>query len=553
MGELVTELQRWSRRVLECVCRFRYDSQLVLAEQLGVAHQPLPLSERQKRECGRQYEACAVQPSEPDGHELRAMEEGDAVAGRRMTLTGCYASLRPSYQRRAQRALGDAVEWKQSFVADSRRLVIQNHFHKCTKSCFKKILARPWNVLRVKAVKGKRGCRFGCFHIELTREDDGKTKVCCRKGWPRVPRASFSRLQHVTTNLEQLEEFKNENPHVFQAQRDHPFEGMSNPVAQVVMRCNVDVKKALEQLLVDMSRDMQDVGFYTGEYAAKKFELSRSMLPELYAGETLSDGVKRLEEEEEKRQKEAAAAAEAVLEEGDGGACMKQAVVSFNQKDDYLHRGSCVLLRCMSFVMYARFVRRVARSHAGREVRAADDNVVACVAMRWDAARERVLAGLSSPVIREVITVRKFLSSEGMCEDGFSLAFLKWLLDNWGDVEDDMEQQDEVERLERAQWLLKDVEIGEALFRRAEWERVLASSRTSVLQDSLQHLRVFVEALGGVPDPLVGMGVASSGLTGAERTWTAAEAEAAMSLQKRYLELCAGGGYGADTLRTCIC
>ena len=27
---------------------------------------------------------------------------------------------------------------------------------------------------------------------------------------------------------------------------------------------------ALERVLIDMSRDMQDVGFYTGEYAAKK-------------------------------------------------------------------------------------------------------------------------------------------------------------------------------------------------------------------------------------------------------------------------------------------
>ena len=53
----------------------------------------------------------------------------------------------------------------------------------------------------------------------------------------------------------------------------------------------VDKKKsmrlALERILVDMSRDMQDVGFYTGEYAAKKFEISRSMLPELYSGQIL--------------------------------------------------------------------------------------------------------------------------------------------------------------------------------------------------------------------------------------------------------------------------
>ena len=44
-----------------------------------------------------------------------------------------------------------------------------------------------------------------------------------------------------------------------------------------------------------MARDQHDVQYYTGEYAAKKFELSRSLLPELYAG------VKRLEEEEAER------------------------------------------------------------------------------------------------------------------------------------------------------------------------------------------------------------------------------------------------------------
>ena len=288
-------------------------------------------------------------------------------------------------------------------------------------------------------MKGKRGCRFGCFHIELIKDAEGKQKTICKKGWPRVQKACFSRLQYETEDLARQEEFKNENPHVFQAQRDHPFEGMSNPVAQVVMRCNVDVKyigrafaekdlnkfcdgsmssdfdeshtdgvhaqghlrpvvpqpvagssqpelserdlcdmdvaqqdtggpasqdsgckrkkttmvreqghlrpvvpqpvagsshpelserdlcdmdvaqqdtgglasqdsgfkrkkttvlsqsvpesrrmqtmkMALERVLIDMSRDMQDVGFYTGEYAAKKFEIFRSMLPELYAG-----------------------------------------------------------------------------------------------------------------------------------------------------------------------------------------------------------------------------------------------------------------------------
>ena len=41
-------------------------------------------------------------------------------------------------------------------------------------------------------------------------------------------------------------------------------------------------------------------------------------------------------------------------------------VVSHNQKDDYVHRGSSAVLACMSLVNYSRFVRRVARSRAGR-------------------------------------------------------------------------------------------------------------------------------------------------------------------------------------------
>ena len=131
-GELVVELRRWSQRVLEAVQRFKYDSQLVLAEQLGTSQPPLPFNERQRAECGRQYETCALMPTEPDGHEL--------AAGSRLTLTGCYASLRPSYQRRQQHAIGDGEIWKRKFCEDYRRLVIQNHFHKCTKSCFKKSL-----------------------------------------------------------------------------------------------------------------------------------------------------------------------------------------------------------------------------------------------------------------------------------------------------------------------------------------------------------------------------------------------------------------------------
>ena len=140
-GELVVELQRWSRRVLEAVQRFQYDSQLALSEQLSSPTQPLPLNERQRSECGHQYESAPLVPTEPDGHELEALKLGGSVAGKVLTLTGCYASLRPKYLRRSERSAGDGLEWKKKFCEDYRRLVIQNHFHKCTKSCFKKFLA----------------------------------------------------------------------------------------------------------------------------------------------------------------------------------------------------------------------------------------------------------------------------------------------------------------------------------------------------------------------------------------------------------------------------
>ena len=35
-------------------------------------------------------------------------------------------------------------------------------------------------------MKGKRGCRFGCFHVEMILGKEDKPKVLCRKGWPRV-------------------------------------------------------------------------------------------------------------------------------------------------------------------------------------------------------------------------------------------------------------------------------------------------------------------------------------------------------------------------------
>ncbi len=354
--------------------------------------------------------------------------------------------------------------------------------------------------------------------MELVQDPEHprRRKTKCYKGWPRIRVSGFKRLPGKEDSLTQEEQTKNENPHVLQLQRDHPFEGMSNPVAQVSMRCNVDVKYigrafnsddlgrlnaedtaaseavaepaqrrrrlatcldkstgktkqiavALQRLIVDMSRDLQDVQFYTGEYSAKKAEISRSLLPELHAG------VVRLEQEEAERgdveephvgnreralsilrrltfgmqrcvaksrgemayqllfQQEQlvtytgyqmffrfvayailrsrhealqaivdarpdlrAVALDVVdiddpagedlvpiLEIGsvevldkdvddaareDAEKHREQRVVSTNQKDDYLHRGSSALLSSMSMVMYARFVRRVPKSRVG--------------------------------------------------------------------------------------------------------------------------------------------------------------------------------------------
>ena len=50
----------------------------------------------------------------------------------------------------------------------------------------------------------------------------------------------------------------------------------------------------------------------------------------------------------------------------EGGARRQPRVVSFNQWDDYLHRGPSALLASMSLVTYSRHVRRQARSRAGR-------------------------------------------------------------------------------------------------------------------------------------------------------------------------------------------
>ena len=172
---------------------------------------------------------------------------------------------------------------------------------------------------------GTVSCRFGCVHLEISspREAGGKRVKIKKKGWPRVLSARFQPIiseELQKDDMEAEEAACNENPHVFMPRRDHPFEGMSHPTPQVTLRCNCDVKylgrgidqedfenlikahstdirSVVRRVVVDMTRDMMDVQFYTGEYASKKFEVARDMLPELHQG--LDRLKKQLEEEKE--------------------------------------------------------------------------------------------------------------------------------------------------------------------------------------------------------------------------------------------------------------
>ena len=84
------------------------------------------------------------------------------------------------------------------------------------------------------------------MHLEISdpREVGGKKVKQKFKGWPRVRVAQFQPNIVTTPNMDNAREEAacNENPHVFSPVRDHPFEGMSHPTPQVLLRCNCDVK-----------------------------------------------------------------------------------------------------------------------------------------------------------------------------------------------------------------------------------------------------------------------------------------------------------------------
>ncbi|CAK9081626.1 unnamed protein product [Durusdinium trenchii] len=437
-GELVVELQRWSRKVLEAAAKIRWDSQLALSDCLNVEGTPLPFSEKQRSECGKQYAegmsnpaAQVVMRCNVDVKYLgRAFDAADLE--KVASEVGGLSALDPQ-------ALPDTdAEPQQSTSASSVDVPMHD------------------------------------VNLDSGDVDDSM----------QVVREQVKKRKTATVNAL--------GPHKDTSQFSH----------------------TMERILIDMFRDMEDVQFYTGEYASKKFEVSRNLLPELYAG------VQKLETEETERLQSASIAEDAtapqaassanlpggqqqhralsilrrlafgmqrcvaksngemayqllyeqeqyvtfggynmffryipyaimqrrlqaltdasadhpecavppldvpppdaaaalpiqevadIEEEVDGRGSKKQQLAHFNQKDDFLHRGSHPLLRSMSLLMYSRFVRRVDRSKAGQadglqffefdahyphhrsslqEVRLADNNVVVPTDLRLPADHE---------------------------------------------------------------------------------------------------------------------------------------------------------------------
>jgi hypothetical protein len=70
---------------------------------------------------------------------------------------------------------------------------------------------------------------------------------------------------------------------------------------------NANIKAIILQLILDTIRDQMDAQHYVGEYATKKFELARDLLPELYKG------LKRLEAQLEQANAEQLIALHAAL------------------------------------------------------------------------------------------------------------------------------------------------------------------------------------------------------------------------------------------------
>ena len=183
-GQLHAELETWSQCVLNAASHMQYSCQELFSEQMQMIPRPLPFLSSHLKKSGPDYEHVALAPEEKDGHIVRAAALGLPTTGE-ISLRGAFASTSPIYLRRQTKA--SVSSYKTAITADYRRGIILNHFHKCTKSCFKKAFKETALTI----------CRFGCQHAQMVSFlSEGKlvSKKCLFRGWPAV---SFPHFQHI--------------------------------------------------------------------------------------------------------------------------------------------------------------------------------------------------------------------------------------------------------------------------------------------------------------------------------------------------------------------
>ena len=104
----------------------------------------------------------------------------------------------------------------------------------------------------------------------------------------------------------------------------------------------------LERIVVDMVRDMMDVQFYTGEYASKKFEVARDLLPELY------QGLARLKEQLDGKEHDG------VVTDGIDESVVAKSKRRFTEAEQRAHR---VLTRLATSMLYDVSPKQMAKWH----------------------------------------------------------------------------------------------------------------------------------------------------------------------------------------------
>lgn len=108
------------------------------------------------------------------------------------------------------------------------------------------------------------------------------------------------------------------------------------------------------------------------------------------------------------------------------------------------------------------------------------------------------------------------------------------------DVENDLEHEDAIERMDCAEHPVSREALKEVLFREKDWKRCLAG-RDNRTKFALSRLKQVVEAMGGLPNVTVNV-EGERPLDGAlRRAWAYAEAQDMFDRQSQYLENLSGG------------